>query len=103
MNARAGQFPNAAAYDAHARVLRDRAAIRFAQGSPDQALALGEALAIVDDGIDSVNEDYRKGLVELRSGILYQLGDFQEAIADLAARAEKGNLRNRALYHIILV
>ncbi len=102
VNARAGQFPNAAAYDAHARVLRDRAAIRFAQGSPDQALALGEALAIVDDGIDSVNEDYRKGLVELRSRILYQLGDFQEAIADLAARAEKGNLRNRALYHIIL-
>lgn len=102
LEARSGSFPNAAAFDAHARMLMDRAAKRFGEGSSERALALGEALAVIDDGIDHVNRDYRPPLVELRAEILVRLGDLEEAIRELASRAEVGSKADRARYHVIL-
>lgn len=102
-NSRTGSFPNAAAFDAHARLLRERADLRFPRGSKEQTLEYAHALAVLDTGIDSVNADYRPDLVALRAELLAVLGDFEEAISELASRAEAGgNANERARYHVLL-
>lgn len=101
-NARRGAFPNAAAYDAHARLVWKRARKSLREGSPERVIALANAVDILDEGLDNVNEDQRPALVELKSLILEELGQGSEAIAELSRRAESGSRSERARYHMIL-
>lgn len=102
LNARRGVFPNAAAYDAHARMLRTRAQRLFAPGSAERALALSEALDIISEGVDNVNEDFRPDLVQLRSELLDELGLQDQAIAELEKRAQASQGRDGARYELLL-
>jgi tetratricopeptide (TPR) repeat protein len=101
-NARRGSFPNAAAYDAHARLTWKRARKSLGMGSPERVIALAGAVDVLDEGLDNVNEEQRPGLVELKSQILQELGQETEAIAELSRRAESGSHAERARYHTIL-
>ena len=102
LNARFGQFPNAAAYDAHARILKSRADLMFKKDTKRRVQALGEAMGIVTEGIDNVSPQDRPILVALRTEFLEELGQEREAIAELASRAEVGAPEERAQYHVIL-
>lgn len=102
-NARRGVFPNAAAYDAHARLMLRRARKRFPLGNSARALALSETIDILDEGIDNVNEEHRPELTQLKSEVLQELGLEANAVAELAQRAESaGNARESARYHVII-
>jgi tetratricopeptide (TPR) repeat protein len=101
-NARRGSFPNAAAYDAHARLILKRARKALPEGSPERVIALAGAIDILDEGLDNVNEEHRPGLVELKSQVLQDLGQETEAIAELSRRAGSGSGPERAKYHVIL-
>ena len=102
LNARRGSFPNAAAYDAHARMLRVRAQRMFAAGSGERALGLGEALEVLSEGLDNVNDEFKTALVELRTEILGELGLESEAIAELEKQAQQGPSKERARYEGLL-
>src|ERR1041384_4896691 len=78
-----------AAYDAHARMLRVRAQRMFAAGSGERALGLGEALEVLSEGLDNVNDEFKTALVELRTEILGELGLESEAIAELEKQAQQ--------------
>jgi hypothetical protein len=102
-NARRGVFPNAAAYDAHARLMLRRARKRFALGDPTRALALSDTIDVLDDGIDNVNEEHRPDLAQLKSEVLQELGLESNAVAELAQKAETaGNSSEAARYHVII-
>ncbi len=101
-NARRGAFPNAAAYDAHARLVWKRARKSLREESPERVIALASAVDILDEGLDNVNEDQRPDLVELKSQMLEELGRGAEAIGELSSRAESGSRPERARYHMIL-
>jgi hypothetical protein len=102
INARSGAFPNAAAYDAHARMLLARARGLHKQGSADRALDLTEVLDVVADGVDNVNEDYKADLVALQTDIMEELGLAQEARDELTRRVASASPRERARYELLL-
>lgn len=102
INARLGQFPNAAAYDAHTRMLRSRAELMFKNDEQGRTYALGEALEIVTEGIETVNNDDQPQLMELRGELLEALGRQRDAIAELARKAGTGPATDRARYYTIL-
>ena len=102
LRARSGQFPNTAAYDAHARMLRERAFRLFPMGSAEHVAGIAEALQIVSEGVDNVNEDGRVGLAELRSELMDVLGFDEEAIEQLREMASSGSSAQRAQYLVII-
>lgn len=102
VNARSGRFPNAAAYDAHARMLRTRALRLFSLGSAERALGLSEALDVLSEGIDNVNHDARPPLVALQAQILTELGQEDTAIEAVEKRMKESTPEERSRYHILL-
>ncbi len=102
LNARRGAFPNAAAYDAHARMLRIRAQRLFKAGTSERALALSEALEVLSEGLDNVNDAFKPDLAELRAEILGELGLEAEAVSELEKRAQQGPPRDRARYEVLV-
>jgi tetratricopeptide (TPR) repeat protein len=102
LRARTGEFPNAAAYDAHARLVARRAKFLYANGSTEHSMGLADAVEIVSAGIDNVNEEFRVELVELRANLLTELGLGDHAVAELIKRSEKLPPAERARYETII-
>jgi tetratricopeptide (TPR) repeat protein len=100
--AKTGTFPNPAAYDAMARMLWNRANRLYTRGTGERAVALGEALDVVSEGIDNVGQEHRPNLVELRAKLLDELGFEADAVAELKKRVEQGPNAERARYAVIL-
>lgn len=102
LNAKAGTFPNAHAYDALARMLRERALRLFKPGTTDRAVALAEVLDVISEGLDNVNPDGRPNLVELRTEVFEDLGLETEALNRLETDANAAAPRERARYLILI-
>jgi len=102
LSAKSGTFPNAYAYDALARMLRDRALKLFKPGTTDRAIALGEVLDVISEGLDNVNANGRPNLVELRTEVFEDLGLETQALNQLETDANAAAPRDRARYLILI-
>lgn len=102
VDARAGDFPNTAAYDAHARMLTKKARLLSPPGSTERTVGLADALDVVSAGIDNSNETQRAELRELRATILAEIGAEGIALDELTLAAANLPPRQKARYEVMI-